>query len=164
MLYTSLSLVFIHRLRAQLIGRMCKTVSHIDTRLGDPPVGAFSSLFMYGFMYVSVLVLVPGDNCCAHTAYSRHDSLGIGPHSERNISAEYLGEHGAPQDIARTTGDRRFTVPDLKRKRRRRDRKQRGEPQGRTVSEDEERAHYKGKIKDCFWSNDSRRVWQESST
>ena len=96
---------------------MCKTVSHIDTRLGDPPVGAFSSLFMYGFMYVSVLVLVPGDNCCAHTAYSRHDLLGIGTHSEKAVSAEYLGEHGIPEDIARIPGDSWFMVPDLKCKR-----------------------------------------------
>ena len=113
MLYTSLSLVFIHRLRTQLIGSICKMAAHRDTRLGAPPDGAFSGLFTYGFMYVSVLVWVAVDICCAHTAYSRHDMLGIGTHSERTISAEYLGEHGAPEDMARTPGDRRFTAPDL---------------------------------------------------
>ena len=77
---------------------------------------------MYCFMYVLVLVLVSVNNCCAHTAYSRHDMLGIGTHSERTISAEYLGEHGVPKDIARTPGDRRFMVPDLKHKRGGRDR------------------------------------------
>ena len=50
-------------------------------------------------MYVLVLVL---DNCCAHTAYSRDDLLGIGTHSERTVSAEFLGEHGIPEDVART--------------------------------------------------------------
>ena len=111
---------------------MCKMAAHRDTRLGAPPDGALSGLFMYGFMFVSVLVLVPVDICCAHTAYSRHDLLGIGTHSESNISAEYLGEHGVPEDIAQTPGDRRFTVPDLKRKRQRGDRKQRRGPHGRT--------------------------------
>ena len=96
----------------------------IDARLGAPPAGAFSSLLMYSFIYVLVLVLISVDNCSAHT-YSRHDLLGIGTHSERAVSAEYLGEHRIPEDIARIPGDSWFMVPDLKRKRRRRDRKQR---------------------------------------
>ena len=93
--------------------------ARIDARLG-----AFSSLLMYSFIYVLVLVLISVDNCSAHT-YSRHDLLGIGTHSERAVSAEYLGEHGIPEDIAWIPGDSWFMVPDLKRKRRRRDRKQR---------------------------------------
>ena len=99
-------------------------VARIDARLGASPAGAFSSLLMYSFIYVLVLVLISVDNCSAHT-YSRHDLLGIGTHSERAVSAEYLGEHRIPEDIARIPGDSWFMVPDLKRKRRRRDRKQR---------------------------------------
>ena len=101
---------------------MFKMAACSDARLCAPPFGALFSLFMYVFMYVLVLVL---ENCCAHTTYNTDALLGIGIHSERTVSAEFLGDHGIPVDIARTPGDKWFMVPKLKRKRRRRDCKQR---------------------------------------
>ena len=91
-----------------------------------PPFCAFSCLFMYVFMYVLVLVLLDFVVGCAHTAYNRHNLLEIGTHSERTVSAEYLGEHGIPKDIARKPGDKWFVVPDLTRKQRRRGHRARG--------------------------------------
>lgn len=62
--------------------------------------------------------------CRAHTSYSQQDLLLLGSKRAGTVTTDFLHHYNIPVDIARPPGSPLFTIPGMKRKRWRQDRKQ----------------------------------------